>query len=74
MRQDDKVRRTAVPPELAKDPAFHIEQAIGSLHDAIWRVVRGVECLDLGIIQSAREKLDAADRSLLTAIELRGKR
>lgn len=57
---------------LSDDPAFHVEQSIASLHDAIWRVVRGLEILDLGLIQSAREKLDEADTSLMTAIRLRG--
>lgn len=57
--------------ELEDDPDFHIEGAISSLHDAIWRVLRGVEILDLALISSAREKLDEADRSLLRAVELR---
>ena len=53
---------------------FHIEQAIASLHDALWRVIRGIEVLDLSTISSGRDKLSAAEKSLLRAIELRKER
>jgi hypothetical protein len=56
---------------LDDDPAFHIEQSISALHDAIWRVIRGIEVLDLSLISDARAKLDAADRSLIAAIKAR---
>jgi cellobiose-specific phosphotransferase system component IIA len=52
---------------------FHIENAIGSLGDAISRIVRGLELLDLDKIAEAREKVESAERSLLRAIERRGK-
>lgn len=59
---------------LGDDPAFHLEQSIAALHDAIWRVVRGVEILDLALIQSAREKLDESNGSLARAIESRARK
>lgn len=53
------------------DSDAHIEAAISDLGEAIWRIVRGIECLDLDLISSAREKLDSADKSRLMAIRLR---
>lgn len=58
-------------PSLGQQPETHVENAIASLSDALRRVVRGIECLDLDLITSAGEKLRAADASLVRAIELR---
>jgi hypothetical protein len=60
--------------EPAPEREAHIEEAIDCLREAVWRVVRGLECLDVELISSAKEKLDSADIALMNAIRLRGER
>lgn len=56
---------------LEDDAAFHIEQAISSVADAIGRVVDGIEVLNLDKIISARTCLNEAETSIVKAIRCR---
>jgi hypothetical protein len=56
---------------LEDDAAFHIEQAISSVADAIGRVIDGIEVLNLDKITSGRTCLNEAESSLVMAIRCR---